>query len=172
MNKLKPIPSAIFASRWLQLPFYVGLILIQALYAARFVEETFHLIVSGMALGEAELMLAVLSLIDVVLISNLLMIVIIGGYETYVSRMRLENHPDEPQWLGKMGTGTLKIKLALALVSISSIHLLEVFIKTDRLDDRTIMWKVAIHLTLIVSALLISLIDKLERYKPETNRKP
>ncbi len=166
---LRTLPRLIFMSRWLQMPFYLGLIVVQALYAFRFVVEVVHLIFSGLAMNDIELMLAVLGLIDVVLISNLLITVIIGGYETYVSRLGLEGHPDEPVWLSHFGTGTLKIKLSLSLIGISSIHLLEAFINSDHMQDRDILWKVVIHLTFVASSLILAFIDRLEppQHKPE-----
>ncbi|MBD8526239.1 TIGR00645 family protein [Pseudomarimonas arenosa] len=122
------LADLIFGSRWMQLPLYLGLILAQAVYVVLFVKELWHLITDGLALGEQQIMLIVLGLIDVVMISNLLVMVIVGGYETFVSRLRLQGHPDQPEWLSHVNAGVLKVKLATAIIGISSIHLLKTFI--------------------------------------------
>jgi uncharacterized protein (TIGR00645 family) len=103
----------------------------------------------------------VLGLIDVVMIANLLVMVIVGGYETFVSRLHLENHPDQPEWLSHVNAGVLKVKLAMALIGISSIHLLKSFINAERLTDKVMMWQVIIHMTFVLSALLLAYIDRL-----------
>lgn len=180
---LSPVPRLIFASRWLQLPLYLGLILAQCVYVYHFWVELVHLI--GAALGdpgsaadifraigyaipgdgppklnETVIMLVVLGLIDVVMISNLLIMVIVGGYETFVSRMNLEGHPDQPEWLSHVNASVLKVKLATAIIGISSIHLLKTFINAANLDDRVIVWQVAIHLTFVFSALAMAWTDR------------
>jgi len=160
-SRLHPLSQIIFMSRWLQVPLYVGLIFVQGLYAYRFIIEVFQLIVGANHMTETEVMMAVLGLIDIVLISNLLVMVIIGGYETFVSRLRITGHPDEPEWLGRVSSGTLKIKLALSLVSISSIHLLRTFIDTEHQTDHAIMWQVIIVFLFIVSALATAWIDRI-----------
>lgn len=161
MKKLAPLPSIIFMSRWLQAPLYLGLIIAQGIYLFHFFLEMWHLFIDSYHFSEVQIMLAVLGLIDIVLISNLLIMVIVGGYETFVSRLGIENHPDRPEWLEYVGSGTLKIKLAMALISISSIHLLQSFIDAQNQTDHTLMWKVFIHLALIVSALTVATIDKM-----------
>ena len=130
---LGPLPSLIFSSRWLQLPLYLGLIVAQGVYVILFVKELVHLVSHAVTLGEQEIMLIVLGLIDVVMISNLLMMVIVGGYETFVSRLRLEGHPDQPEWLSHVNASVLKVKLAMAIIGISSIHLLKTFIEAGAL---------------------------------------
>jgi len=127
--RLNPLPTLIFSSRWLQLPLYLGLIIAQGVYVYLFVKELLHLIAETPHLGEQEIMLIVLGLIDVVMISNLLVMVIVGGYETFVSRLRLEGHPDQPEWLSHVNASVLKVKLAMAIIGISSIHLLKSFIE-------------------------------------------
>jgi uncharacterized protein (TIGR00645 family) len=127
--RLGPLPALIFSSRWLQLPLYLGLIVAQGVYVFLFVKELLHLISDAATLSEQDIMLIVLGLIDVVMISNLLMMVIVGGYETFVSRMRLEGHPDQPEWLSHVNASVLKVKLAMAIIGISSIHLLKSFIE-------------------------------------------
>jgi uncharacterized protein (TIGR00645 family) len=127
--RLNPLPALIFSSRWLQLPLYLGLIVAQGVYVYLFVKELIHLIAETPRLGEQEIMLIVLGLIDVVMISNLLVMVIVGGYETFVSRLRLQDHPDQPEWLSHVNASVLKVKLAMAIIGISSIHLLKSFIE-------------------------------------------
>jgi len=127
---LGPLPTLIFGSRWSQLPLYLGLIVAQAVYVVLFVKELWHLILGATSLNEQEIMLIVLGLIDVVMISNLLMMVIVGGYETFVSRLNLQGHPDQPEWLSHVNASVLKVKLAMAIIGISSIHLLKTFIES------------------------------------------
>ena len=127
-RRLAPLSSLIFASRWLQLPLYLGLIVAQGVYVFLFGKELWHLIHEAPSMGEQQIMLLVLGLIDVVMISNLLVMVIVGGYETFVSRLRLEGHPDQPEWLSHVNASVLKVKLAMAIIGISSIHLLKTFI--------------------------------------------
>ena len=131
--RLGPLPALIFSSRWLQLPLYLGLILAQGVYVVLFVKELWHLILGATSFGEQQIMLIVLGLIDVVMISNLLMMVIVGGYETFVSRLGLEGHPDQPEWLSHVNASVLKVKLAMAIIGISSIHLLKTFIEAGTL---------------------------------------
>jgi uncharacterized protein (TIGR00645 family) len=164
----------IFGSRWLQLPLYVGLIAAQAVYVLLFLKELWHLTAHWDDVTEQQIMLTVLGLIDVVMISNLLVMVIVGGYETFVSRLNLRGHPDEPEWLSHVNASALKIKLAMAIIGISSISLLRTFIEAGNLgSDRTgytetgVMWQVVIHITFILSAIGIAYVDRLS----EPNRK-
>ena len=133
--RLGPLPFLIFGSRWLQVPLYLGLIVAQGLYVFLFGKELLHLATDIASLTEQEIMLIVLGLIDVVMISNLLMMVIVGGYETFVSRLRLEGHPDQPEWLSHVNASVLKVKLAMAIIGISSIHLLKTFIEAGGLGE-------------------------------------
>jgi len=182
-RQLRPLPALIFASRWLQLPLYLGLIAAQGLYVYHFWVELLHLLeaafgnqtalqalVTSMgyqseapltALNETLIMLVVLALIDVVMISNLLIMVIVGGYETFVSRMHLEGHPDQPEWLDHVNASVLKVKLGTAIIGISSIHLLKTFINAANYDTKVLMWQTLIHLTFLLSALAIAYTDKL-----------
>lgn len=155
------IGKFIFLSRWLQMPLYVGLILILGAYAYRFIGELFHLIAHLNRTDDTHIMLGVLDLIDVVMIANLLIMVIMGGYETFVSRLDLSEHPDQPEWLDHLDAGAMKIKLALALIGISSIHLLRTFIDPGKLSNFSVMWQVIIHVTLLVSALTIAFTNRL-----------
>ena len=178
-----PMARLIFASRWLQLPLYLGLIAAQAVYAFHFWVELVHLLeaafgsqtalqalVNGIGyktegelngLNETIIMLVVLALIDVVMISNLLIMVIVGGYETFVSRMYLEKHPDQPEWLSHVNASVLKVKLAMAIIGISSIHLLKTFINAANYDEKVLIWQTVIHITFLLSAMAIAYTDKL-----------
>jgi len=157
----RTLGSLIFLSRWLQAPLYLGLIVAQGVYVYRFMMELWHLLQSAAGMKEAEVMLIVLGLIDVVMIANLLIMVIIGGYETFVSRLNLEGHPDQPEWLSHVNAGVLKVKLATALIGISSIHLLKTFIDVKQHSEREVTWQVIIHITFVVSALILAWIEKL-----------
>ena len=180
---LRPLPAFIFASRWLQLPLYLGLIAAQGVYVYHFWVELVHLIeaafgsqtalqalVSSMGyqsdspltgLNETLIMLVVLALIDVVMISNLLIMVIVGGYETFVSRMDLEGHRDQPEWLDHVNASVLKVKLGTAIIGISSIHLLKTFINAANYDTKVLLWQTLIHITFLLSALAIAYTDRI-----------
>jgi uncharacterized protein (TIGR00645 family) len=165
---LRPLPQLIFGSRWLQLPLYLGLIVAQGVYVILFLKELWHLILHSFDFSEQQIMLVVLGLIDVVMISNLLIMVIVGGYETFVSRLELENHPDQPEWLSHVNASVLKIKLAMAIIGISSISLLRTFIEAGNLGttrsnftESGVMWQVLIHLTFIISAIGIAWVDRI-----------
>ena len=170
----RTLGSLIFLSRWLQAPLYLGLVIAQAVYVYRFLLELFHLI--GFALlghappasvpkaavdPETVVMLSVLGLIDVVMIANLLIMVIVGGYETFVSRLNLQGHPDQPEWLSHVNAGILKVKLATALIGISSIHLLKTFINAGTLETKLMLWQVIIHGLFLLSAVALALIDRM-----------
>jgi uncharacterized protein (TIGR00645 family) len=165
---LRPLPQLIFSSRWLQLPLYLGLIVAQGVYVILFLKELWHLVLHAFDFSELQIMLVVLGLIDVVMISNLLIMVIVGGYETFVSRLELERHPDQPEWLSHVNASVLKIKLAMAIIGISSIHLLRTFIEAGSLGSgRTtytetgVMWQTIIHGLFILSALGIAAVDRI-----------
>ncbi len=182
-NPTNPLAQLIFASRWLQMPLYLGLIAAQAVYVFHFGVELYHLIgaafgnqgdidalVKGIGyvseakvvnLNETIIMLVVLALIDVVMISNLLIMVIVGGYETFVSRMNLQNHPDQPEWLSHVNASVLKVKLATAIIGISSIHLLKTFINAANYTEQVLMWQTLIHITFLMSAIAIAYTDRL-----------
>ncbi len=182
-KRLSPIPAFIFMSRWLQLPLYLGLILAQCVYVFHFWVELKDLI--GAAFGnaaslehilqavtvpgseapkkltETTIMLVVLGLIDVVMISNLLIMVIVGGYETFVSRMHLEGHPDQPEWLSHVNASVLKTKLATAIIGISSIHLLKTFINAQLYTEKTLIAQTVIHCVFLLSAMAIAYTDRI-----------
>ena len=152
----------IFSSRWLQAPLYLGLIVAQAIYVQCFIKEVWHLI-SLRGFYETKIMLVVLGLIDVVMISNLLIMVIIGGYETFVTRLGMDNHPDLPEWLDHVNANTMKIKLSMALIGISSIHLLKTFINVAEMNEVMIKWQVIIHLTFLISSVALAYTAKLSQ---------
>ena len=167
-ERLNPLPALIFSSRWLQLPLYLGLIVAQGVYVVLFLKDLWHLVHGATSLSEQDIMLLVLGLIDVVMISNLLMMVIVGGYETFVSRMRLERHPDQPEWLSHVNASVLKVKLAMAIIGISSIHLLKTFIEVgdlgmpgSKFTESGVMWQTIIHCVFILSAIGIAYTDRL-----------
>ena len=163
---LRPLPQLIFSSRWLQLPLYLGLIVAQGVYVILFLKELWHLVLHAFDFSEQQIMLVVLGLIDVVMISNLLSMVIVGGYETFVSRLELERHPDQPEWLSHVNASVLKIKLAMAILGISSIHLLRTVIEAGALGsgktgytETGVMWQTIIHGLFILSAIGIAFVD-------------
>jgi uncharacterized protein (TIGR00645 family) len=169
---LRPLPLLIFSSRWLQLPLYLGLIVAQCVYVFLFLKELYHLVSHATTFSEQQIMLVVLGLIDVVMISNLLVMVIVGGYETFVSRLGLQNHPDQPEWLSHVNAGVLKVKLAMAIIGISSIHLLRTFIEagsmgsaTARITSEAVMWQTIIHSIFILSAVGIAYVDRMTQTK-------
>ena len=184
--RMSALPRFIFMSRWLQVPLYVGLIVAQCVYVWQFWIELVHLVEAAMGNQQAiELiresvavpgadasfakamsretltMLLVLGLIDVVMISNLLIMVIVGGYETFVSRMRLEGHPDQPEWLSHVNASVLKVKLATAIIGISSIHLLRTFINAQAFTEKALFYQTVIHITFLLSALAIAAVDRI-----------
>jgi len=160
-NITKRLPKFVFWSRWLQAPLYFGLIGVLAVYVYEFGMGLIHLVKTARQVDDTMIMLQALDLIDVVMIANLLTMVIIGGYETFVSHLKLQDHPDQPEWLDEVNAGTMKIKLALALITISSIHLLRTFIDPNQVSNNVVMWQVIIHLTLVFSAIAIAFTNKL-----------
>ena len=190
-DRLPPLPNLIFASRWLQLPLYLGLIVAQGVYVFHFWVELVHLLEAAFgnekalqalitsigyktdvqitALNETIIMLVVLALIDVVMISNLLIMVIVGGYETFVSRLHLEDHPDQPEWLSHVNASVLKVKLATAIIGISSIHLLKTFINAANYDVKVLIWQTVIHIAFLLSAMAIAMADRLLPHHTSSN---
>lgn len=168
------LPRFIFFSRWLQLPLYLGLIVAQVVYVYHFGIELWHLLHATAAheLTETSIMLIVLGLIDVVMISNLLIMVIVGGYDIFVSRMNLDDHPDQPEWLDHVNAGVLKVKLSMAIISISSIHLLKTFMNIDQMSDRAVILQTSIHVVFLLSALMMAWIDKISSHARSTSDYP
>jgi uncharacterized protein (TIGR00645 family) len=189
---MRTLPAIIFASRWLQLPLYLGLIVAQAVYVVNFLVELWHLVMAAFGshealdalikgigyvpdvpithLNETIIMLVVLALIDVVMISNLLIMVIMGGYETFVSRLYLEGHPDQPEWLDHINASVLKVKLGLSIIGISSIHLLKTFINAGNYSDRVLIAQTAIHITFLLSAMAIAFTERLMSGPPSPDK--
>jgi uncharacterized protein (TIGR00645 family) len=192
LSKMQFLPNMIFASRWLQMPLYLGLILAQGVYVWHFFIELYHLVFAAFgsqpdvvalvksigyktdapitSLNETVIMLVVLALIDVVMISNLLIMVIVGGYETFVSRMNLQDHPDQPEWLSHVNASVLKVKLATAIIGISSIHLLKTFINAANYTEQVLMYQTIIHITFLLSAMAIAYTDKLMSGSGQANK--
>lgn len=158
-NTTKALGSFIFWSRWLQLPMYLGLIVALGIYSYKFLLKLWDLTINLGILKEDDILLNVLSLIDVVMIANLLVMVIIGGYEIFVSRLDVQDHRDQPEWLAHVDAGVLKVKLGMALITISSIHLLRSFIDAGNISEHTLKWEVIIHMVLVVSAGFIAATD-------------
>jgi uncharacterized protein (TIGR00645 family) len=197
-RRLRPLPALIFASRWLQVPLYLGLMVAQCVYVVHFLGELMHLLQAAFgdahalqtlvanigyhpsataadpsvalapvtSLSETVIMLSVLGLIDVVMISNLLIMVIVGGYETFVSRLDLEGHRDQPEWLDHVNASVLKVKLGTAIIGISSIHLLKTFINAGAYDAKVLIAQTAIHLAFLLSAIALAYVDRLLPHGP------
>ena len=190
-SRLGSLPGLIFATRWLQLPLYLGLIVAQCVYVFHFWVELVHLVEAVFgdqvalaklvgsigyksefavtSLNETIIMLVVLALIDVVMISNLLIMVIVGGYETFVSRLNLDGHPDQPEWLSHVNASVLKVKLATAIIGISSIHLLKTFINAANYEEKVLIWQTLIHVAFLFSALAIALADRMMSHTTKPN---
>lgn len=151
----------IFSSRWFQAPLYFGLIVAGLLYTYKFLIELIHLVTTVNSISEEVLMLGVLTLVDITMVANLLIMVIIGGYATFVSRIDLSGHPDKPDWLDKIDAGALKVKLATALVGISGIHLLKSFINIKEKPTDQLMWQVVIHVVFLFSSIMLAYTEKL-----------
>lgn len=165
-NKIETVfEKIIFASRWLQAPLYAGLIIGGVLYAYKFIIELIHLCLTINEITETALMLGVLTLVDITMVANLIIMVIIGGYSTFVSRMDIDKHEDKPEWLQKIDAGTLKIKLAGSLVGVSGIHLLQTFINIKNHESEQIMWQVIIHVVFLLSSIMLAYSEKLLHQK-------
>jgi len=150
------LENIIFASRWIQAPLYVGLIVAGILYAYKFAEHLWHMIHGIQSLDETMIMLGVLTLVDITMVANLLVMVIVGGYATFVSRLDIDGHPDKPDWLDHIDAGTMKVKLAGSLVGVSGIHLLQTFINVKELDEKAVMWQVIIHSVFLLSSIMLA----------------
>jgi uncharacterized protein (TIGR00645 family) len=157
----KSIERLLFASRWLLAPLYLGLSLALVALGVKFFQEAVHLISHVLTVGEADLVLTALALIDIVLVGGLIVMVMFSGYENFVSRIDVEGSDKALNWLGKLDAGTLKLKVAASIVAISSIHLLRVFLNAQQIDNDKLLWYVVLHLTFVVSALLLGLLDRI-----------
>ncbi len=163
----------IFFSRWFQAPIYVGLVIALIVYTIHFLKKLAHFIYQSFSegLSGSDIMLTILNMVDSVLIANLLIIVIIGGWDTFVSRLDLEKEKDNPDWLSHVSTWVLKTKLATAMVSITGVHLLTSFIEVEKVGDRALIWQTVIHIVLLISAIAVALIARASTDKGSTSHK-
>lgn len=157
----KTVEKLLFASRWILAPVYLGLSLALIVLGVKFFQEVYHVITHIMEIGEPDLVLTLLSMIDLVLVGSLIVMVMFSGYENFVSRIDIEGDSEKLGWLGKLDAGTLKLKVAASIVAISSIHLLQQFMDVEKIENGKLMWYVIIHLTFVVSAVLMGVLDKI-----------
>lgn len=155
------IEHLLFSLRWLLVPLYIGLGLLLILFTIQFARELLHLFAEAATLAEVDLVLAALSLVDITLVASLIVMVMLSGYENFVSKLDVGDASKSLAWLGKLDAGSLKIKVAAAIVAISSIHLLKAFMNASVVANDKLMWLVIIHLTFVVSALLLALMDRI-----------
>ena len=158
------IENAMYASRWLLAPIYFGLSLALLALALKFFQEVFHILPNVFAMAEADLILVLLSLIDMALVGGLLVMVMISGYENFVSQLDIKEGTEKLSWLGKMDSSSLKMKVAASIVVISSIHLLKVFMNAQNIPDTKLMWYVIIHMAFVLSAFAMGYLDKLTKH--------
>ena len=150
-----------FNSRWLLVPFYIGLILAIALLLVKFVKEFAKLVPFVITGGGSDVIIGILSLIDITLVANLLLIIVFAGYENFVSKIHTGDHEDRPEWMGHVSFSDLKIKVIGSIVAISAIELLKSFVNTEQFTTEQLAWKVGIHLTFVVSGVLFAVMDKM-----------
>ncbi|MFV8783652.1 TIGR00645 family protein [Microbulbifer sp. SA54] len=162
MEKL--IEQTMYRSRWLLAPIYLGLSLAVVALGIMFFKETFHLLAHIFTIKEADMVLVVLSLIDIAMVGGLLVMVMMSGYENFVSQLDIDDDDEKLNWLGKMDSSSLKAKIAASIVAISSIHLLKVFMAVEKTDESKLLWYVVIHLTFVLSAFLMGYLDKLTKH--------
>jgi uncharacterized protein (TIGR00645 family) len=155
------IEKTLFASRWLLAPIYLGLSLALVALGIKFFQELFHVLAHIITASEADMILTILALIDMVLVGSLVVMVMFSGYENFVSRIEIDEDTDKLGWLGKLDTGTLKLKVAISIVAISSIHLLKAFMNAPQTPNDKLLWYVVIHLTFVVSAVLMGVLDRI-----------
>jgi len=167
----RAVEKIIFSSRWLQVPLYLGLVAVLAMLSVKFVLELVHLSADIWTMGESKVVIAVLTLVDVVMVANLIVMVVISGYENFVSRLDLGEAEDKLSWFGKLDAGSLKIKLASSIVAISSIHLLKAFLDVNEIANDKLVMLIAIHVTFIASALLLAYLDKMVGHKADSGEK-
>ncbi len=157
----KPLEKLLFACRWLLAPLYLGLAIALIALGVKFFQEAFHVLSHIWTMKEADLILTVLALIDIVLVGSLIVMVMFSGYENFVSRIDADGAESALSWLGKLDAGTLKLKVAASIVAISSIHLLRIFMNAPQIENDKIFWYVVLHLTFVVSALLMGVLDRM-----------
>ena len=160
----KRLEGLLYASRWLLAPIYIGLSLALLALGIKFFQEAFHVLPAVLGLPEADLVLVVLSLIDIALVGGLLVMVMLSGYENFVSRIDIDEGKEKLDWLGKLDSGSLKQKVAASIVAISSIHLLKAFMNAPQIENDKLMWYVIIHLTFVVSALGMAFVDRMNQH--------
>jgi len=161
----KYLEQLIYASRWLMAPIYLGLSLVLIALGIKFFQEILHILPNILAVRESDLILVVLSLIDIALVGGLIVMVMFSGYENFVSRLDIGDGEEKLNWLGKVDSGSLKNKVAASIVAISSIHLLKVFMDTPNIENDKIMWYLLIHITFVLSAFVMGYLDKLTKEK-------
>jgi uncharacterized protein (TIGR00645 family) len=155
------LEKTLFSSRWLLAPIYLGLSLTLLALGVKFFQQVWHVFSDIIGISETNLVLTILSLIDMTLVASLIIMVMFSGYENFVSKIDTDKGDDQLAWLGKLDAGTLKLKVAASIVAISSIHLLSVFMKVEQIPDNKILWYVILHMTFVVSAVLLALLDKM-----------
>ncbi|MFM1891747.1 MAG: hypothetical protein RLZ44_824 [Pseudomonadota bacterium] len=155
------IEKVLFASRWILAPVYLGLSLALVALGIKFFQEVIHVLTHIWTMAEADMVLTILALIDLVLVASLVVMVMFSGYENFVSRIDIEKDSEKLGWLGKLDAGTLKLKVAASIVAISSIHLLRAFMNAQQIENDKLLWYVIIHLTFVVSAVLMGVLDRL-----------
>ena len=155
-----------FASRWLLAPFYVGLVGAIAILLFKFIKEFVMLLPQVATLDGGQIMVSVLTLVDVALVANLLLIIVFAGYENFVSKINTEDSEDRPEWMGHVTFSDLKIKLIGSIVAISGIELLKAFVNVESYTDKQLAWKVSLHLTFVLSGVLFAFMDRLTAGKP------
>jgi len=154
-----------YASRWIMAPIYLGLSVILALLAVKFFQEIFHLVPLILVTPEVDIILVVLSLVDMALVGGLIVMVMFSGYENFVSRLDIDDSSEKLNWLGSLDATSLKNKVAASIVAISSIHLLKVFMNVEKIDGEKIKWYLLVHITFVVSAFAMGYLDKLTKHK-------
>ena len=159
----KIIEKLMYSSRWIMAPIYLGMSLILLALGIKFFQEIFHIVPIIFSMSEVDLVLVVLSLIDIVLVGGLIVMVMFSGYENFVSRLDVDESDEKLGWLGKLDAGSLKNKVAASIVAISSIHLLKIFMNTENIDNDKIQWYLLIHITFVVSAFAMGYLDKITK---------
>lgn len=157
------IENYLYTSRWILAPIFLGLSLAMVLLGLKFYQELFHTLPMVFAMREDQLVLSVLALVDLALVASLVVMVMFSGYENFVSRLNIDEAQEKLSWLGKLDSGSLKLKVAASIVAISAIHLLRVFMNAEDISNDKLLWYVLIHLTFVVSALMMAWIDRITR---------
>ena len=166
MDKIERlIEKTMYRSRWLLAPIYLGLTLALLALGIKFFQEVFHLLPHVVEMAEADMILVVLSLIDIAMVGGLIVMVMMSGYENFVSQLDVDENEEKLSWLGKMDTSSLKMKIAASIVAISSIHLLKIFMNASNIDNDKLLWYVIMHLTFVASAFAMGALDRVTKPK-------